>query len=128
MEIISPDKVYIEPAVDIDNGAIIYPNNSLKGKSYISSEVILKENNVIENSKIGKNSCISGSVIVDTAIGENVYISAFCEIKNSLIGSDSLIEKGVSICNYHLPINSKVKPNEILGDNDDSDNRARKSR
>lgn len=128
VDIISPDKVYIEPTVDIDKGAVIYPNNSLKGKSFISRDVILKENNVIENSKIGKNSCISGSVIVDTAIGENVYISAFCEIKNSLIGGDSLIEKGVSMSNYHLPINSKVKPNEILGDNNDSDNRARKSR
>lgn len=121
VEIISPDKTYIEPFVDISDGVIIYPNNSLKGYSQISSNVILKENNVIDNSKIGSNSCLSGSVILNSVISSNVYISAFCEIKDSLIGKDSLISKGVSINKYKIDDNSKIPANTILGETNDSD-------
>ena len=117
VEILKPSSVYIEPEVDIDGGVVIYPNNSLKGTTQISRDVILKENNVIENSKIGENSCVSSSVIEDSIISSGVYISAFCEIKNSLIGKDTLIEKGVSISNYNIDVGSKIKANTILGEN-----------
>ena len=125
VEIISPDKTYIEPFVDISDGVIIYPNNSLKGESIISSNVILKENNVIDNSKIGSNSCLSGSVITNSVISSNVYVSAFCEIKDSLIGKDTLIAKGVSINKYKVDDNSKISANTILGETNDSDSGTR---
>lgn len=120
VEILSPDKTYIEPFVDIANDVILYPNNSIKGTSVIDKGVILKENNVIENSKIGGNSCISGSVISNSIISNNVYISAFGEFENCLIGADTLIEKGVCIHNYKVDNNSKIKANTILGETNDS--------
>jgi len=120
VEIIAPDKTYIEPFVDISQGVIIYPNNSLKGTTTIGDSVILKENNVIDNSKIGDNSCISGSVINSSVIASNVYISAFCEIQSSIVGSDSIIDKGASINNYSIDIGSKIKANEVLGERNDN--------
>lgn len=120
VDIRKPRSVYIEPDVDIDEGVIIYPNNTLKGKCKIYNDVILKENNVIENSKIGNNSCISGSEITRSIISSNVYISAFCKIDNGLIGSFSTIGSGAKIINYKLEDNSKVKPNTVLGEEDDS--------
>ena len=128
VEIKKPKSVYIEPMVDIEDGVIIYPNNSLKGETYISSSVILKENNVIENSKIGANSCISGSVINKSIIGDNVYISSFCEIDNSLVGRDTLIDKGSLIKNYNIRPNEKIKANSILGETNDSNSGAGQSR
>lgn len=125
VEIVSPKSTYIEPDVDIEKGVTIYPNNVIKGNSHISKDVILKENNVIENSKIGNNSCISGSVITDSVISSNVYIASFNEIKNSLIGMDTIIEKGCTIKNYSIDINSKIRPNSVLGEANDSDNRTR---
>ena len=120
VELVSPAKTYIEPFVDIDEGVVIYPNNTLKGKTVIGKNVILKENNVINNSKIGDNSCISSSVINDSVISKNVYISAFCEINNSIIGEDSLIQKGASINNFSVDRASKLAPNSVLGDTNDS--------
>jgi len=125
VDLISPNSVYIEPFVDIASDVVIYPHNTLKGKTVIGKNVILKENNVIDNSKIGDNSCISGSVINNSAVASNVYISSFCEINNSLIGEDTVIEKGASINNYHVDMKSKIKPNTILGDTNDSNSGAR---
>lgn len=125
VDIANPEQTYIEPFVDIDNGVKIYPNNSLKGKTTIYNDVILKENNVIENSKIGAGSCVAGSVIVSSIISKNVYISASSEINNSLIGSDTIIEHGVSISNFNVAPNSKIHRNEILGDTNDSNSGTR---
>lgn len=114
VEILKPDSVYIEPNVDIESGVIIYPNNSIKGETFIGCNVILKENNVIENSKILDNSCISGSVITTSTIEDNVYISPFCEIEKSKVGKDTIIEKGAVIKNKKIKCKSRISANSIL--------------
>ena len=128
VEIKKPKSVYIEPEVDIADGVVIFAGNTLKGQTIIDEDVILKENNVIENSTIGKYSCISGSVITNTKLASNVYISAFSEIKNSSIGENTIIEAGCKICNYKLKASSKIKANSVLGENNDSNSGVGKSR
>lgn len=120
VDIINPQNTYIEPFVDILPNVIIYPNNSLKGKTTIYSGVILKENNVIENSKIGKDSCLSSSIITDTILESNVYVSAFCTISNSIVGHDVTVQKGCSLNGCNVPAMSKINTNEKRG-YDDSD-------
>lgn len=116
VDIVDPKKVYIEPDVDISRDVTIYPGNSLKGNTKIYDNVILKENNVIENSKIGKESCVSGSVITGSVLGNCVCISPFCEIDNSLIGSDVIVGKGTTIKNYKVNNKESISPNSILGE------------
>lgn len=125
VDIRKPKSVYIEPEVDIDEGVVIYPNNSLKGNTKISKDVILKDNNVIENSKIGNNCCISGSVISGSIISSDVYISSFCDINNSLIGSYTTIGSGSKVNNYNINNNTKLAPNTVLGEEDDSNSGTR---
>ena len=136
--------IFIDEQVQIGENVIIYENNRIDGDSIISDNVTIFPNSfivnsiigkgskiyssLIENSKIGANSCVSNSVIIDSIVSSGVYIASFCEIKNSLIGKDSIIEKGVSICNYNIDVNSKIKANTIMGENNDSDSGARKSR
>lgn len=126
VDIINPQNTYIEPFVDISQNVIIYPNNSLKGKTTIYSGVILKENNVIENSKIGKDSCLSASIITDTILESNVYVSAFCTISNSIVGHDVIVQKGCSLNGCNIPAMSKINTNEKRG-NDDSNSGTGKS-
>ena len=128
VEFKKPKSVYIEPEVDIAEGVVIYPNNSIKGASKIARGVILKENNVIEQSSIGTDACISGSVIHKSIIGDNVYIASFCEINNSLVGKDAIIDKGCKIANYNIAPSARIRANEVLGDTNDSDSRAGESR
>lgn len=128
VDIRKPQSVYIEPEVDIGSGVVIFPGNSIKGQTTIMSNVILKENNVIENAIVGSESCISGSVISESVIEKNVYISAFCEITSSQIGESSIIESGCKIDKYKVLANSKIKAKTILGEIDDCDCGSGKSR
>lgn len=116
VEFIDPKKVYIEPDVDIASDVIIYPGNSLKGMTIINKGVILKENNVIDNSKIGLESCISSSIINKSVIGKYVGISPFCEIENSLIGDETIIGSKSIIKNYKIDGKSNIKIGAILGE------------
>ena len=123
VEIIKPSSTYIEPQVDIAKGTIIYAGNILKGNTFISENVILKENNVIDNSVIGKDCCISGSVITNCKITSGVFISAFCELIDCRIEENSIIGGGSHITNTKIKSREKIPANSVIGENNDSDSR-----
>ena len=127
VEIVNPVTTYIEPFVDIKSGVKISPNNTLKGKTTISSDVILKENNVIENSKIGKCSCVANSEINNSIIANNVFIASFSTISDSIVGHDVVIENYCKINKVNIDANEYIKSNSILGETNDSDSRSGKS-
>lgn len=77
VQIIDANSCYIEADVIIEPNVIIYPNNSLIGKTYIGKNVVLKPNNVIENSIINENCKIISSVIRNTKIQANSNIGPF---------------------------------------------------
>lgn len=128
VDIVKPKSVYIEPDVDISAGVTIYQNNTLKGKTKIQKDVILKENNVIDSSVIGPCSCVSGSTIVGSVLGENVYVSSYCHLNNALVGRFSTIGSNCHINGYNVTENSKVKSGTVLGENDESSSGTGKSR
>lgn len=128
VEIKSPSSVHIEPEVDIEENVVICSGNVLKGNTKLKQNIILKENNIIENTFINVNSCIAGSVINNSKIGENVYISNFSEIKNCTIEDDVIIPSGCKLYNLNIKSGMKLNPNEVLGEDNDSDSWTWKSR
>ena len=125
VDIIKPATTYIEPQVDIGCGAIIYSGNTLKGNTIIGENVILKENNVIDNSVIGKDSCISSSIITNSRLSPSVYVSAFCEINNTIIETNTTIGGSSQLFHQQISGNQKIAPNTTLGENNDSNSGAR---
>ena len=120
VDIKRPSSVYIEPEVDISSGVIIFGGNTLRGNTFVGKGVILKENNVISNVKIGDHSCVSGSMLDNSTLGSNVYVSTFCTITDSIIGNDVIINPSCTISNTSIISNSKIKSNSVLGDSNDS--------
>ena len=90
-------KVIIEPNVEIESGVCIMSGNIIKGYSYISKGAILKENNVIQDSFIGADSCISYSVVTKSRIGANCIIMPFCNIENANIADNTTIQSNTNI-------------------------------
>jgi bifunctional UDP-N-acetylglucosamine pyrophosphorylase/glucosamine-1-phosphate N-acetyltransferase len=69
---IQPKTAFIEDSVDVAPAAVIYPNVYLRGKT-----------------KIGSYACLeSGTMIVDSVIGENVHVKSGCYIEESKIGNN----------------------------------------
>jgi UDP-N-acetylglucosamine diphosphorylase / glucose-1-phosphate thymidylyltransferase / UDP-N-acetylgalactosamine diphosphorylase / glucosamine-1-phosphate N-acetyltransferase / galactosamine-1-phosphate N-acetyltransferase len=91
------DSVFLNGHVSIGRDTVIHSN------SYINGPVIIGK-----GCEIGPNACIFPS----TSIGDNVVISNFCEIRNSVLGDDvhiasnsviqdSVIDNG-SVINTHF--------------------------
>lgn len=107
--LIDPLTTYIGADVVIGNDTIIYPNNTLEGKTILGKGVLLHPNNRIEDSVIEDEVTIASSVILcskvgkktavgpfayirpDSVIGEHVKVGDFVEIKKSTIGNGTKI-------------------------------------
>jgi UDP-N-acetylglucosamine diphosphorylase/glucosamine-1-phosphate N-acetyltransferase len=81
-------------------GGVIESGVSLKGLVSVGKDTVIRSNSYIlgpvvvgDNCAIGPNVCLMPA----TSIGDNVVISAFTEIKNSVIGNDVSIGPGCII-------------------------------
>ncbi|RJQ23163.1 MAG: UDP-N-acetylglucosamine diphosphorylase/glucosamine-1-phosphate N-acetyltransferase [Nitrospiraceae bacterium] len=105
---IAPDTSYIHTSVSIGRDTIIYPNTYLEGNTRIGNNcivypgsriydtiiangVIIKDNTVIEKSRIGNESEIGpfARLRPGSVIGRKAKIGNFVEIKKSSIGNGS---------------------------------------
>ncbi len=83
-------------------GGIIEPGVSLKGQVSVGKDTVIRSNSYIagpvvigDSCDIGPNACL----LPATSIGDNVVISPFTEIENSVIGSDVNIGPGCILQN-----------------------------
>lgn len=133
---VDPNTSFVHPSVSVGKDTVIYPNTYLEGdtkigdnciifpgariyKSILGSGVVIKDNTIVEESKIGNGSAIGpfAHLRPHSIIGRNVKIGNFVETKKSSIGNgtkashlsyigDAVIGKDVNIgagtitCNY----------------------------
>ena len=133
---IDPNTSFVHPSVSVGKDTVIYPNTYIEGdtkigdnctifpgsriyRSILGSGVIIKDNTVVEESKIGNGSVIGpfAHLRPHSIIGRNVKIGNFVETKKSSIGDgtkashltylgDAVIGRNVNIgagtitCNY----------------------------
>lgn len=77
VQIMDKNTTYIDADVVIEKGCVIYPNNNIKGNSYLDENVILEPNNVIKDSIISKNVIVRSSYVSNSRISENVIVGPF---------------------------------------------------
>jgi glucose-1-phosphate thymidylyltransferase len=97
--------------IEVSLGGTIETGVSIKGKIVIGNDTVIRSGSSIYGPAVIGSGCDIGphvSIMPATSIGDNVVISSFSEIKNSVIGndvtigpgsivSDSVIAKGCSI-------------------------------
>lgn len=69
--------IFIDADVIIEQGTEIFPNNSIKGNSFIGKNCKIKEGNVIENSIVSDNCILQNSFIKESRISENMVVGPF---------------------------------------------------
>ena len=105
--IIDPNNTYIEDSVTIGRDTVIYPNTYLQEGTAIGSRCIIGPNSRIINSAISNNVTVESSKVIESviddgttvgpfaylrpgsALGKNVKIGDFVEVKKSTIGDNS---------------------------------------
>jgi len=92
VRILDTTTTFIDAEVEIEEDVVIYPNNSIKGKSFIEKGVVLFENNVIDNSYILEKAKITGSYIFNSVIGKHCGVGPF-----AFVQEESVMEKDAQI-------------------------------
>ena len=111
--------IYIDDTVEIREGAYIYPNNRLKGKTFIGANCKLREDNTIVNSIIRSGVRIEKSEVRDSEIGQETTVGPFANIHtNSLIGAHCRIGNFVEIKNSVIGKHTKMAHLAYIGDAD----------
>ncbi len=82
VEILDMATTHIDADVMISPNTVIYPNNTILGRSVIGENTILFPNCTIDNSQIGNNCKIYSSVIERSKIRDNSNIEPFSYIQN----------------------------------------------
>ena len=99
----------VDASVKIDKDVIVFPNNILRGSTFVGGKTILKEGNVIETSSIGADCCIMSSNILNSSVEDNVYILSNCYIEKSTIRKNSYIGSNLRIEKRTIRAGSKLK-------------------
>lgn len=75
--IIDKNTTYIDADVSIEKGCVIYPNNHIKGNSYLDENVVLEPNNVVKDSIVSKNAILRSSYVSNSRLRENIIVGPF---------------------------------------------------
>lgn len=115
--IIDPNSTYIGLEVEIGMDTIIYPGTILEGKTVIGEDCVIYQNSRLSNAIIGNGVKVENSVILDSKVGDNTSVGPFAYIRpESAIGSNVKIGDFVEIKKSVIGNNTKVSHLTYIGD------------
>jgi bifunctional UDP-N-acetylglucosamine pyrophosphorylase/glucosamine-1-phosphate N-acetyltransferase len=115
--IVDPDTTYLEPELRIGRDTVIYPNTSISLLSEIGEGCTIGPNVRLSNVKIGAETVVRESVIVDTEIGAGVTIGPFAHLRGGAKLADNVrIGNFVEVKNVEMAEGSKASHLSYLGD------------
>jgi len=110
---------YINDSVIIGKGTVIYPNVVLEGDVIIGENCYIGLGTKIVNSKIGSETKIESSYIMDSIVGNKTTVGPFAFIRpNSNIGDGCKVGDFVEVKNSTLGNGTKASHLAYIGDSD----------
>lgn len=123
VEFIDIYSAYIDDSVEIEEGAVIANNVTLKGQTIIRSGAYIGQSSVIKDSEVGKGSSVESSYIYDSVIGEDTNVGPFAYIRpGSRIGNGCKVGDFVEVKNSTFGNGSKSAHLTYIGDADVGEN------
>ena len=119
VRMMAPETVYIDDAVDIAPGVVIYPNVILESRCKIGPDVTIGANSHLKNTVVEAGVNILQSVIFDATIGAGTEVGPFAYLRqNANIGEKCRIGNFVEIKNSNLDSGVKAAHLAYIGDAD----------
>lgn len=116
-KLIDKKSIFIDKGVEIGSNVIIYENNRIEGKTKIGDNVIIYPGCFIVDSIISSNCNIRSSDIEKSTIGSNCSVGPFARLRpNSAIGNEVKIGNFVEIKNATIGNGTKVSHLAYVGD------------
>ena len=117
--IIDPDSVYIDSNVKIGIDTVIYPATIIEGSSIIGEDCIIGPNTRLNDSKVDNGAEVQNSVVLNSVIGERSHIGPYAYLRpGSAVGKEVKIGDFVEVKNSVIGDKSKVSHLSYIGDCD----------
>lgn len=116
---IDKNTAYVDDTVEIGEGSVIEPCVYLKGNTVIGKNVTVGFCSEITDSKINDNVHITHSVITGSSVGEGAKVGPFAYIRpNCAVGKDVKIGDFVEVKNSNIGEGTKISHLTYVGDAD----------
>ena len=118
VEFVDPETVYIDRAVRIGSGTVIYPNVCLQGETSVGREAVIYPNVRVADSRIGSRAVIKDSTVIEKSeVGEAAAVGPFAHLRpGSVVGPDARIGNFVELKKTVIGRGSKASHLSYLGD------------
>ncbi|AMC92468.1 bifunctional N-acetylglucosamine-1-phosphate uridyltransferase/glucosamine-1-phosphate acetyltransferase [Erysipelothrix larvae] len=117
--LVDPYATYIGSDVVIEEDVTIYPNVHIYGQSTIKSGSTILSGSWLENAKVGHNSTVDNSKIINSEIGDSVSIGPFAHLRmNTVVGDNVRIGNFVEFKNTNFGRKSNCAHLTYIGDSD----------
>ena len=117
MILIDKASTYVSPEAEIADDVVIYPNNHILGKTVIESGCKIMPNCIITDSRIGKNTTVTASVMQEASVGESTTVGPYAYLrKGANVGNFCRIGDFVEIKNATVGDRSKASHLAYIGD------------
>ncbi len=117
--LISPESIFIEDGVEIEQDVVIWPGTYLKGDTHISADCEIGPEVTLESTFVGTGTRVLRSSITQAEIGDNTQVGPYTYIRpNSFIGDNCRIGDFVEIKNSVIGSGTKVSHLTYVGDAD----------
>ena len=115
--IADPATTWIEPSVELAADVTLLPNVYLRGNTAVESGTVIGPGSEIVDSRIGSQSMIRWSVVIESTVGNNVTIGPFSHLRpGSIVADDVHIGSFAELKNSRLGPMTKVPHFSYLGD------------
>jgi bifunctional UDP-N-acetylglucosamine pyrophosphorylase/glucosamine-1-phosphate N-acetyltransferase len=123
VRMIDPASVFIDDAVKISGGVVIYPNVILEGACEISQGATIGTNSHLTDTFVGENAHVRNSVAHSAKIGANTQVGPFAYLRpNAVTGENCRVGNFVEIKNATLGNNVAMAHLAYIGDADVGNN------
>jgi bifunctional UDP-N-acetylglucosamine pyrophosphorylase/glucosamine-1-phosphate N-acetyltransferase len=121
--IVDPGSTFIDSGVEIGMDTVIYPGTIIEGLARIGEDCIIGPNSRLVDAKVGNNTVINNSIVLESSIGDDVQMGPFAYIRpGSIIGNKAKIGDFVEVKKSIIGNRTKVPHLAYIGDTEIGEN------
>lgn len=119
VRVLDPSAVYIDPRVSIGRGTVVLPGSILRGETSIGRDCVIGPNAMVRDCTVGDETEINASQANESTIGSRTHVGPFAYIRpGCAIGDDIKVGDFVEVKNSTIGDGTKISHLTYVGDSD----------
>lgn len=119
VRVLDPSAVYIDPRVSIGRGTVVLPGSILRGETSVGRDCVIGPNAMVRDCTVGDETEINASQANESTIGSRTHVGPFAYIRpGCAIGDDIKVGDFVEVKNSTIGDGTKISHLTYVGDSD----------